>query len=601
MESVDSEECFELLEDGSVIEDDAASLMSSVMSSRSIMRMTEAFMDELCVSVENDLLGKDESYKDVIRDYREQKRSGCPIGSNYDTEEEEEEETILSSSFGTCSDDDIESLRLELYQGGRTKAILQALFLGVLPYRKKQSTKEPSDHISSLEPTYNSGLDANLDSVEVGSVQEDPEKKFPDKSEGTYQDNDKASGKNIPADGSVASIEAATDESSAPRQRSESVQHSDNVAVNNAVSQSENIDQSELSILQNKFIDVADSDSQQNDLSVTSLRRQTTIENLPGQALSTNILSNHLKQRRAIYLWSISVLRQRLQEKQEFMRLHGDEIQTLLNPTHKPQTIPEYDQTIIRALSLSMSMSQDSVEAINENALESEETTGIPSKFGTTTMTMEDQAKKRSKHRPKMALTSLLLRNNIEKSTTSRESGPQQAQVRDCHQSQQHCPTMSFTTPRKSLHLIQKEAQMDALQLAKQWKKRAFKLHSTSSVLKLQSSKKSAHDVILQPDPSEEDGVLDRDESMEIVEPLSTEIKRIGWLQRVLQWKVTHKPKCQKDRARDWVAPERLSLAFSSRKDSSQSLDKEETVMYCVDLSDSEAIDEEMSGFELTA
>jgi hypothetical protein len=589
MESVDSAEYVELMEDGSVMEDDAISIISSMVSSRSVMRMTEAFMDELCVSVENDLLGKDENYKDVIRDYRKYKQSRRHTSSVYDADEEE---TILSSSFGTCSDDDdMDSLRLDQYEGIRTKTILQALLLGALPHRKKiskseskakkeQNTKVDDVSLVDVEPMYNSGLNANLDSVEVGSLKEDSNSKDALKSP------DGAS----PTESSVASTENATDDSSSNSVATEATK---NLMVFNEVFPAE--ERQELPELKprNELFSILDTASHYTDYTINMA--------------STEVLSNHLKQRRAIYLWSISLLQQKLQEQQGGAKTNSEEIRTLIHPTHKPQTIQEYDQTIVRALTLSMS--HDSVETTQDSSFEFVETKPFLSKFGHSLITKKDQAKKLLQKNTKLAIATLQLRKKVERSAGDSDVQVQKHQSRDWHQLQHKWKKKVVKTTQKSLHLLRKEAVIDAIYLAMQLKKRALKLHATLSVLNFASNKQLSKSIAtdlgsLEADSAssreEEDSIAYREESVEVVEPLTTDNpKRVRHLQRIVNSKIISKFK----KANKWKVPESFNMSFSSRQGSSPDIDStgEEIIMFCLDSSEaSEAIEEEAGGFEVT-
>lgn len=582
MEPVESAEYVELLEDGSVVEDDGISIISSMVSSASVVKITEAFMDELCVNVENDLLGKDENYKDIIRDYRKYKQSQRHSTSGYDTEEEE---ITLSSSYGAFSDeDDIESLSMEKNEGNRTKAIIQALFLGGVSNRKKvsRSTVEPKTHkmedisIAEVEPTYNAGAVANLDSVEVGSIKDRSE----EKSDSQPVDLEKA---NLFSPESDASTEEATDVSSSHSDGTDTMNYLDN----DVASQMKQVRHPEPHQQQRDvFISILDTASHHSEF--------TRAEPSPAAA----VLSNHLKQRRAIYLWSLSVLQHKLEEQQKDNKTNNEEIRLFMNATRKPQSILEYDHTIVRALTLSMS--HDSVETVEDSAYDITESRPFLVKCTAAMWTTQGQARKMLEKSARIATIPLKLQRKVKKSDdgSDLEGALARSCERDWKRLQNDIKQKAAVTTQKSLQFLQEEAKADAFYVARQLKKRALKLHAALSVLGLALAKKDAtSETVVNLDPFDDLSVGYREESVEVKEPSTTK-KKIGSfsLKRMKKWKVVNKIK----HPRKWNVPESLNLSFSSRQWSSSTIDLEEKVVCPSEFPESRLNDEETGGFEVT-
>lgn len=511
--SIDSSEHVEILEDGSVVEQDDPSMISSIVTSRSVMRMTEALMDELCISVEQDLLGKDDRYEDVIRDYRkfrkEQRTSSC------DESEVEVEDTLLSSSFGTFSDDeDLDSRRSEPFQRTQTKSNFQALLIGALPKWKKNSSDQVSNDngsVVNIEPTYNTNPDANLDSVEVQST-----KVFSFENSDT---NDKKV--STPNAGSTFDTERENYESIhnviGGRFRALSAEK-EKVAISEVIARHTSV-QNDVGKKQGRYVSFLDTASEQTDITAGTFHRfQVKDRFSKARSVSTNeLLSDNLKQRRAVYLWSMSVLRKKLEDEQIGLGINQKEINALLHPANKPHTVQDYDHMIIRALSFTMK--GDTVESVKNPSRDVVKSKpSFRSHFGFFMKAKQNKAKKLLKS---MSLANVLPLHLTKKVENPTDEMKKTVSGRDCRNAGREWKGCLVRCTRKSLRFLKKEITTDVTYMAKQLTRRALKLHTMLSVLRMEngSDKTDEEDILLDIDLSEEDNAEYKDESVEVVQP----------------------------------------------------------------------------------
>ncbi|KAG7363588.1 hypothetical protein IV203_026949 [Nitzschia inconspicua] len=569
MKSAESAEYFELMEDGSVVEGDAIGVFSSMVSSRRVIRMTEAFMDELCMSIDNDLLESDEAYKDVIRDYRKYKQSRRDASSDYDTEEEE---TILSSSFGTYSDGDIESLRSEPFEGNQTRSMFQALFLAALPSRKNMKLGAEPVHKSShhrddvsaveVEPMYNTGADASLDSVEVGSLK-------------NHLDNEAS--KQVETDpASDSSTEVATEDSSSRGDTTEDTKTLDTIIVNDFFTPNEQ-KESVPSQLRNTHYSILDTSSHHSDRVVEE------------RSPIAETLSNHLRQRHAIYLWYVSVLQQKMQEQQEDDKVSKGGFWSLIHPTRKPRSIQEYDQAMVRALSLSVR--HDSAGSFEDSACDISEFWPLFSRCGHGMKTTKDHVRRKLQQNAKMANVPLKLQKRREESKRNHRS-----EGRSWQQRQEELKYKVVSTAKKSFFLLHAGAKADALYVAMNLKKRALKLHEMLSLLNLKILNRSnKEDTVVSVDMFEADSIEHLEESVELVETLSVKANCTKQQKPITESKIMNYFK----HPQKWKAPDCLSLSTSPQQSFSSDGGSKRNVLYYDDSPESATNEEETDGFEV--
>ncbi|KAG7342407.1 hypothetical protein IV203_007500 [Nitzschia inconspicua] len=554
------------MEDGSVVEGDAISVFSSVISSRSVVRMTEAFMDELCMSIENDLLGSDENYKDAIRDYRKYKQSRSHSSSDYDTEEEE---TILSSSFGTYSDGDIESLRSEPSEGNRTRSMIQALFLTALPSRKNMKLGAEPLHKSShgvsaveVEPMYNTGPDASLDSVEVVSLKDDLDNKA-----SKQVDSDPASD---------SSTEVATEDSSSHGDTTEDTRTLDTIVVNDFFTPNEQ-KESVPSELRNAQCSILDTSSHHSDRAVEE------------KSPIAETLSNHLRQRHAIYVWHVSVLQQKMQEQQEGDKVSKGGFWSFIHPTRKPRSIQEYDQTMVRALSLSAS--HNPVGSFEDSACDISEFWPFFSRRGQDMKSRKDHVRRKLQQNAKMVNVPLKLQKRIEESKRNHQS-----EGRGWHQRQEDLKKKVVSTAKKSFFLLHAGAKADVLYIAMKLKKRALKLHEMLSLLNLKILNRSnKEDTVVSVDVFEEDSIEHLEESVELVQTLSVEANCTKQQKPITESKIMNHFK----HPQKWKVSDCLSLSTSPQQSFSSDGGSKRNALYYNDSPESARNEEETDGIEV--
>jgi hypothetical protein len=596
----------EILEDGSIVSehDNGSVVDGDISTTRSVMQLTEAFMDELCVGVENDLLGKDDNYKDIIRDYRKNKRHY--VG---------EEDTVLSSSLDSGSDfDDIEHLRSEHYENKRTKTIIQALlFGGVKNHKKHQSSAKTSSNPArksvDTEPIYNPATEnANFDSVEVGSTENASSALDAVKPKGQSLLVDTGQGEQA----SIARTEAATDTSSTAEEEEEETEHS---------SFEETLEKEKTTVgevlahvmEQQAYPSIIDAASVYTELSPHTLERQATFLTKKMPSHTSKLIADHVKQRHAIYLWSLSVLRQKLEDHQ----FCSEEAQALLDPTSMPQTIHEYNHSILLALGYAINGGQN-VEVcatpVHNSAFDWTEVKQRLSQNMALVIAKSKSARYIAKDALQTVGMNLLLRKRVLKPKEATRSINWPRVKKDLAKK-------AALTAQKSIRFVRNEAILDTMYIAVKIKKRAIKLHETLSLLPLQtfkmrSTNKSVVDASF--DPFEDFSVQDlgikssmdyslhdsrsfqfHEESIEVFEPLPTYspkpiMKRKlskTLKKKLLEWKASSARELTKD-----LVP-KASKMTAKTMDDEENL--EDSVMYLMEQDNEE--DEITYGFEVAA
>jgi hypothetical protein len=314
------------------------------IDSQKVIRMTEEFMDELCVGVENELFANGdskESYKQIMKEYKQYKNNANKEGDDSIFADDDDDDDHSEDSH----DFDDES---EQSEGKRATYMLRGLlFAGHPRNTKDDSLSVKPVTLPTVEPKYNTSSDANLDCVEFDSTMKNSILKV---SEDV---------KVFASDDSV-SLEATVDLSSSSddeemtftsTEKSTDKQKQDDAVVEDTTTSDTSGKAQAKAKLEVLRAQKTNFPSLLDDESTACVAVSMT---------SFEAVANHWKQRRAIYLWSLSVL-QRKSEKQEQVTEKNT------NKNSRPQEYMDEIDTISRALD--MTMMDNTIEDISVELL----------------------------------------------------------------------------------------------------------------------------------------------------------------------------------------------------------------------------------------
>ncbi|KAL3922437.1 MAG: hypothetical protein SGILL_002206 [Bacillariaceae sp.] len=465
------------------------------------MQLTETILDELCVGVEQDLLAGDDNYNDLIRMHRRRsKNRSSSVAGTLLTDDD----TVLSgsSSLGTLSllndnpEQDLEVIRKE-----GISSIVQTLL-----FRRKEKKETPTeDNDNSRSPVKPSKQDpkdnCNLDSVEVESNTEgfsvilDKKRSLKASKPSIVQQQQQDQP-------SLASTEVATDSSSSEEEEEEafpSQDHDDQddgtietlengkVTIKDFTSNGDVMELEHFPTIKESsnhdielehfpsFIDLSNvvfgfAPRSTSDISSPKMERQARSEEFKKRFMETsNVIEGHLKQRKAVYLWSMSVLQQKLDE-------HGEDTNMRALLDSKPRSIDEYDQTILLALGYAMTGGSDRCNLVvntkSRRLSVSKYVASVGSKSKRASLAVKDSLKS--------ALVPLKLRKQVVAGTS-----PDSTMMLDWQQVGVHLAAKAALTTKKSIRFVRNEVILDTMYIARQLTKRAIKLHETLSLLKV--------------------------------------------------------------------------------------------------------------------